>query len=99
MDFDSNTRWKHHNKNYKISWLHAQKKHHNKNYKISWLHAQKILVLRELGSFKILEHLEVHFHLGNLGHFNATFTSNHKAYYKGRSGDPFQVQVMCVSFK
>jgi hypothetical protein len=40
MAFDSNTHWK----------------YHNKKYKISLLHAQKILVLKELGSFKILEH-------------------------------------------
>jgi hypothetical protein len=43
--------------------------------------------------------LGVCFHLGNFGHFNATFMNNHKTYYKQGSGDPSEVQVVCVNFK
>jgi hypothetical protein len=56
--------------------------------------------LQNFGTLLCVLILGVHFQtLGNFGHFNATFMNNHKAYYKGGNGDPYQVQVVCVNFK
>jgi hypothetical protein len=55
--------------------------------------------LQNFGTLCVLI-LKVHFQtLENFGHFNATFMNNHKAYYKGGSDNPSQVQVVCVNFK